>query len=190
MRQWQAATAAVGLAVAAVACQGNGTPAGRHSPAATASPTRSAPSTPWAQPTAATSFPGVPTVGPLFPRGAYPALHTCTASVVRSPAGDVIMTAAHCITGSAAGYRFAPGYRNGQTPYGVWRVRGAYGDQRWLDRRDPHHDWAFLSVARKRVAGHWRRLQDVTGANALGTTAAAGRRVTVIGYAFGANDEP
>jgi V8-like Glu-specific endopeptidase len=137
----------------------------------------------------AQKFNGVPTVGALFVPGAYPTLHTCTASVVRSTSGDVIMTAAHCVTGTGTGYRFAPGYHDGKTPYGVWSVTSAYGDPAWIARQDPHRDWAFLVVSDRQVSGQARSLQSVTGANRLGDTAATGSRVTVIGYGVGGNDK-
>jgi len=47
--------------------------------------------------------------------------HFCTASVVASPAGDLVLTAAHCVTGpSLADVVFAPGYANGKFPHGLW----------------------------------------------------------------------
>ena len=134
-------------------------------------------------------FAGVAKVGPLFLPGAYPSLHTCTASVVKTQSGDVIMTAAHCVTGTGAGYRFAPGYRNGKTPYGVWSITGAYGAPGWISRQDPHRDYAFLTVAPMQWNGKMRSLQSVTGGNALGRTAQQGDQVTVIAYAAGSNDE-
>lgn len=141
-----------------------------------------------ARPTAR-HFAGVPAVGALFAPALYPSLHTCTASVVRSKSNDVIMTAAHCIGGSAAGYRFAPGYRNGKTPYGVWHVTAAYGDPEWMSRQDPQRDWAFLTVADRTIGGKARTLQSVTGGHRLDDTAQPGSLVTVIGYALGHDDE-
>ena len=70
------------------------------------------------------AFAGTPTVGPLFPPGS--ATHTCTASVVASSVGNLLITATHCIAGDAAGYTFAPGYHDGVEPYGSWTVAGAY----------------------------------------------------------------
>jgi hypothetical protein len=139
---------------------------------------------------AARHFRGVASVGALFLPGLYPSLHTCSASVIRSSAGDVIMTAAHCVSGSGVGYRFAPGYHDGKTPYGVWNVTAAYGDPAWISGQDPHRDWAFLTVADRRIHGRLRSLQSVTGGSRLGHTARRGRRVTVIGYGIGRNDRP
>lgn len=137
----------------------------------------------------AKNFAGVPTVGALFVPGGYPTLHSCTASVIRTKAGNVIMTAAHCVSGTGVGYKFAPGYRNGKTPYGVWDVTAAYGAPGWISKQDPRRDYAFLTVADRQINGKSRTIQSVTGANRLGRTAAAGDLVTVIGYGLGSNDE-
>ena len=68
------------------------------------------------------SFSGLRSVGPLFPSGS--SIHTCTASVIASRTGDLVITAAHCLSGTGAGWRFAPGYDNGAEPYGSWKVVG------------------------------------------------------------------
>jgi hypothetical protein len=137
----------------------------------------------------AQQFAGVPTVGALFVPGAYPMLHTCTASVIRTKAGDVIMTAAHCVSGTGVGYKFAPGWRDGHAPYGVWDVTAAFGAPGWIDKQNPHRDYAFLTVANRMVSGKSRTLQSITGANRLGRTATAGDAVKVIGYGLGSKDE-
>src|SRR5580704_5562537 len=63
-------------------------------------------------------------IGALFRithRGQLSGGHFCTASVVDSPQGDLVMTAAHCVSGLGAGqFAFVPGFRDGRTPYGVW----------------------------------------------------------------------
>ena len=41
------------------------------------------------------------------------------ASVVDSPSGDVIATAAHCLSGNAKDLEFVPMYHDGQAPYGA-----------------------------------------------------------------------
>jgi V8-like Glu-specific endopeptidase len=133
----------------------------------------------------ATSFAGTPTVGPIF-RDGLTQDHECTASVIASPARDLILTAAHCVTGTAAGYQFAPGYDNGRTPYGVWTVTHAYVDSSWLKSQDPQHDYAILQVASHRSV----RLQDVTGANLLGTAPRSGTTITDVAYNAGSNDQP
>ena len=132
-------------------------------------------------PSAAASIPqgrlfrGVPYVGALFPdSGGVLGGHFCTASVVDSPAGNLLITSAHCLTGRPPGtVAFAPGYHRGQFPYGVFPVTAVYTDRAWSARRSVDDDVAFL-----RVAGD---VQQYTGALTLAT--GFGPRTTrVIGY--------
>ena len=124
------------------------------------------------------AFSGTPTVGALF-GSATSKKHFCTASVVASPEGDVLMTAAHCITGSAKGFSFAPGFHKGQAPYGRWTVTGAYFDPEWMAKQSPTRDFAFLTVAPRKIAGVQTEIQSVTGANVLGTKPSPGVTVTI-----------
>lgn len=133
------------------------------------------------------SIKGVPTVGPIF-RDGLQNDHGCTASVVASPTRDLILTAAHCVAGTAAGWLFAPGYDKGATPYGTWKVTHAYVDPAWTSRQDPQHDFAFLQVADHVRGGRRVTLQQVTGANRLGSAPRTGRRATDIAYNEGIDD--
>lgn len=159
---------------------------------ASASAVTSAPATSQAASVSSHSFDGTPTVGALFMPNAYPILHTCTASVVRSKSHNVILTAAHCMTGTGKGYVFAPGYHNGKTPYGIWHVTAAFGSPAWIHQRagSTKHDWAFLRVASSTRNGKSVRLQDVVGGNHLGHTAKVGASVHVPGYPVGAGGKP
>src|SRR5579859_7830432 len=72
-------------------------------------------------------FAGTPAVGALFAttRGGGLGRHFCTASVVHSPRGDVLITAAHCVPPRAARggqIAFVPGYSGGRAPYEIWTV--------------------------------------------------------------------
>ena len=87
------------------------------------------------------TFSGLRSVGPLFPPGS--SIHTCTASVIASRTGNLVITAAHCLSGSGAGWRFAPGYDNGVEPYGSWSVVGFYGAPAWLHSTLASSDYAI-----------------------------------------------
>ena len=128
-------------------------------------------------------FSGLRAVGPLFPPGS--ATHTCTASVVDSPSRNLLITAAHCISGKAIGFVFAPSYHDGAEPLGSWTVVAAYGDPLWIDHRDEQNDFAFLVVAPHRMDGHLVEIQDLTGAYSVVTAPLAGAVVTVPAYAGG-----
>ena len=106
--------------------------------------------------------------------------HFCTASVVESPAGDVILTAAHCTTGRTVGtYAFVPGYNGGRPPLGIWTVTATFVDQAWAESADPDDDFAFLIVQRTDSDGS---LQRLTGAEHMGAYVSPSRRFHVVGY--------
>lgn len=135
------------------------------------------------------AFDGTPTVGPLF-RNGLDHRHGCTASVIASPGHDQIITAAHCVSGTAAGWLFVPGYDKGNTPYGVWTVTRAYVDPSWISSQDPQHDYAILVLAHQQRGGHRVGVQDVVGANVLGLAPRHGERINDVAYNAGINDQP
>ena len=133
------------------------------------------------------AFGGTPAVGALFTTSAGQlGQHFCTASVVDSPAGDLAITAAHCITGTSGTLDFVPGYDRGDKPYGVWTVTKVYVDQAWSSSSSPDDDFAFLRVTK---AGSSVPVEDVTGAERLSTgTPAARQMVQAIGYPNATNE--
>lgn len=133
------------------------------------------------------SFNGVAAVGALFTEtNGKLGSHFCTASVVNSVAGDLALTAAHCVSGRTQPIVFVPGYIKGATPYGVWPVTKVYTDTAWDSAQDPDHDVAFLKLAN---APDGVPIENVTGAETLGTGVPAGELVQVIGYPDN-TDEP
>lgn len=137
-------------------------------------------------------FDGTPTVGALYFPGLYPGAHFCSASVVRSPGHDVIVTAAHCLQQqNGNGYTFAPGYDNGKTPYGTWTTTAAYADPKWIkDDGDTRRDFVFLTVAARTVKGKKENIQDVVGGNRLGLRAHKNQVLRITGYDLGTADKP
>ncbi|MEU8682560.1 trypsin-like peptidase domain-containing protein [Streptomyces sp. NPDC048611] len=124
-----------------------------------------------------------PAIGALFsPDGDGTPVHHCTASVVQSPGGDLLATAAHCV--HDGGFRtrlvFAPGLHDGIAPYGLWVPTRIQVDPRWISDRDPDHDVAFLRV--RRAGGAGGRIADLTGAERIRFDAPAGRAAQLTGY--------
>ncbi|MDN3294547.1 trypsin-like peptidase domain-containing protein [Streptomyces ficellus] len=124
---------------------------------------------------------GLPSVGVLLDAHG----HWCTASVVDSPKGNVVATAAHCVYGDGAAtenFSFAPAYsgkaRN-PAPYGEWKVRSVAVDDAWREHADDAHDYAFLTLE---ADGRGRQVQQVVGAAKPEWTSGPVRRVTVVGY--------
>jgi V8-like Glu-specific endopeptidase len=130
--------------------------------------------TPWAS-----HFTGEPAVGALFSTTGGNA-HFCTASVVDSPVGDIVLTAAHCIYSHAfaANVEYVPEYHNGHLPYGRWAVQQMWVARGWKASHDPNLDFAFLTVAP--VNG--RKIQSVTGGLRARFLLGYSEHVEVIGY--------
>ena len=133
------------------------------------------------------AFGGVPDVGALFTASAGKlGTHFCTASVVHSAGGDLAVTAAHCMSGvQGQQVVFVPGYANGKEPYGVWPVAAVYTDQDWQSAQDPDDDVAFLRLSDTKGVP----VENVTGAERLGTGWPSPALVRVIGYP-GDADQP
>ncbi|MFJ9867122.1 trypsin-like peptidase domain-containing protein [Streptomyces sp. NPDC101165] len=105
--------------------------------------------------------------------------HFCTASVVHSRQRDLIVTAAHCVDGDAGDLVFAPGYRDGHAPYGVWKVAKRFLPDGWAKGQHEDSDIAFAYV--DELGG--KRVEDVVGGNRFVTgTATGATAVTVTGY--------
>src|SRR5436305_901895 len=60
-----------------------------------------------------------PRVGAVFLSGSD--LHACTGSVLHSAAGNLVLTAAHCL-GTGGPARFVPGFARQAAPDDVWTV--------------------------------------------------------------------
>jgi len=146
------------------------------------------PSTSTTRAPSARAFVGLAFVGPLFPPGSTQ--HSCTASVITSSAGDLLVTAAHCLVGTGAGWRFVPGSHDGLAPYGTWEVVGLYGSPLWLTTTASTADYAIVRVAPQLRAGHLRSIQSVVGGATLSAAPARGTIVTVPAYAAGSGDRP
>jgi hypothetical protein len=94
---------------------------------------------------------GTDPAGALFSRdGDRLGAHFCTASVVKSRSGDLLITAAHCVWGLSLAHPgrllFAPGYARGKFPRGLWVVTRRFTDSRWSGSQNPDDDVAFLVV--------------------------------------------
>ncbi|MFC7310025.1 trypsin-like serine peptidase [Streptomyces monticola] len=126
------------------------------------------------------SMPGPPAetakVGALF-SGDLDGGHFCTASVVHSEDRNLIATAGHCL-GDGEDVVFAPGYHDGEAPYGLWQLDQVYEDDAWTNDEDEDHDLAFATL--KPLDGE--QIEDVTGASTLDTSGSTGHEVTVTGY--------
>ncbi|MEV6839417.1 FG-GAP-like repeat-containing protein [Streptomyces sp. NPDC051133] len=139
-------------------------------------------------------FGGVPTVGTFFHYVRDPATDKlvgrfCSASVIDSPQGNVVLTAAHCSGGSKG--MFVPGYdgaAKNPARYGRFPVQKWIRDSRWYrvgthPTRDAYSEFDY-AFARVGPNSHHQSVQKAVGA-ALKLGQVGGRynqTVTVIGY--------
>lgn len=136
-------------------------------------------------PLAGSPFTGVPQIGALFgtSNGSIDGQgHYCTGSVVNSPEGDVIVTAAHCVYDSSGVYTdiaFVPGYHDGQDPYGVWIPSAVVVSPQWASGSDPNYDVAFVVVHEQ---GSPTKIQDVVGGDQLSLSPGYAGLTQVVGY--------
>jgi Trypsin len=127
------------------------------------------------------AFTGTAAVGALFTiKNGKLLQHFCTASVVHSPDGDLALTAAHCMTGQGSSVVFVPGYDNGKVPFGIWPVTHVYTTQKWQSSADPDDDFAFLRLGD--ASSESGPIENITGAEQLGTGWNSHTLVQVIGY--------
>jgi V8-like Glu-specific endopeptidase len=134
---------------------------------------------------AASPYKGTGAVGALLIRshnGIIP-LVFCTATVVNSPSGNLILTAAHCLGRIPPDKMvFVPSYRgnsNHRYPYGIWRVTGQKLPPHWFPNGNVSIDFAFLTVSGD--------VQARTGGETLGTSSPVPSSVQLIGYTWRGN---
>jgi hypothetical protein len=112
--------------------------------------------------------------------------HVCTGSVLHSTAGNLVLTAAHCLAG-AAQITFVPGLSGDEAPPDLWTADNVYLDPRWVSSKDPHADYAIARVTND----HAGSVESHAGlALTLGTTPSPGSHVTVVGYPSGVGGSP
>lgn len=127
----------------------------------------------------AVKFSGSPTTGALFYTTGGKA-HFCSASVVNSAQGDLLLTAAHCVYDKsfAANVEYVPQYHDGKQPYGIWPVRSITVASGWQKSHNVNLDFAFLAVAPEKG----KSVQATTGGLKLGINLADDEKIVVIGH--------
>ena len=110
--------------------------------------------------------------------------HFCTASVVASPGGNVLITAAHCLNRGKGSHVynsdivFIPGYRDGQAPFGVWTPSKLIVARQWVASSDPDFDVGFVVLQ----PHDGKNIQQILGADRIALDDADRYQVHVTGY--------
>jgi hypothetical protein len=101
----------------------------------------------------------------------------CTASIVDSPRGNLVLTAAHCLGKTLAPtLMFAPYYNDHRAPLGEWHVTGQVFPPGWQPYGNVNEDFAFLTVSGD--------VQARAGAERLGFSWPVPARVRVEAYSL------
>lgn len=146
---------------------------------------------PTPQPTASPSPTSVPSAGSLagtdhigkvfFTLGGED--YVCSGNSVASTNGSTVSTAGHCVNeGGGAwvtNWVFAPGYDNGETPYGLWAATDIVSTEQWVSSGDISYDVAFAVVAPETGSA---TLTDAVGGSGITFDAARGEQYTAWGY--------
>jgi hypothetical protein len=166
-----------GLMALPVSCAGPAPTA--HAPGTTISISPQASSAPSAKP-----VPAQPRVGAVF-LGSQ-SMHTCSGAVLDSTSGDLILTAAHCLSAGIDAY-FVPKFARAAPDSDFFHVDAVYLDPRWVSDQDPMADFAIVRVSRNGGDSVETR---AGGGFAVGPAPKAGTDVTVTGYPMGTGGDP
>lgn len=118
-----------------------------------------------------TSFPNR-THGKVFftlPSEPPPNDFACSATVVTANNRSLVITAGHCVHAGSGGsfatnWMFAPGYRNGNAPFGSWAASELASLAGWVNGEDVSYDVGAAVMHRD---GSGRAIQDVVGARGI-----------------------
>jgi hypothetical protein len=125
-----------------------------------------------------------PRIGAVFLGGQ--SLHTCTASVLHSTTGDLILTAAHCMA-DGIDASFVPAFAESAEPQDFWHIDAVYLDPRWMATQSPLADFAVARVGR---ADGGSVEAAVGGGLTIGSSPPVGTDVVVTGYPLGVGGAP
>jgi hypothetical protein len=117
--------------------------------------------------------------------------YVCSGSVIKSPHGDVVLTAGHCVidpeTGTVTSSEmvFIPGYRNGTAPYGIWRAEFFTTTETWKktakagSTANEGGDLAFVDL---KDNGEGESVEEVVGSLGINFDQACNQVYTQFGY--------
>lgn len=106
---------------------------------------------------------------------------SCSGDAVTSANGSVVITAGHCVKYQGAwhtNWTFAPGYNNGNTPYGTWAAKSTLTTPQWEASEDMNYDIGAAVV--NPLNG--QKLTDVVGAQGIAFNQARNQSMYTFGY--------
>lgn len=108
--------------------------------------------------------------------------YVCSGNSVASDNGSTVSTAGHCTNEAgawASNWVFAPGYDQGETPYGLWSASDLFSTEQWISSEDLDYDVAFAVVEPESGSAS---LADTVGASGIEFNTERGALYTSFGY--------
>ncbi|MEU9830760.1 serine/threonine-protein kinase [Streptosporangium sp. NPDC048047] len=129
------------------------------------------------------------TVGKVFFR-AGERRHWCSATSVNSEAGNLLVTAGHCLydpkrRAAVASLVFVPAYHRGKALFGIYPGSSAAVHPKFVAFGDRGHDYAFVTV----YGAGGKRLAEAVGAQGLAWNGSGREKADVFGYPEGAHPD-
>ncbi len=108
----------------------------------------------------------------------------CSATVVDSPSGRVILTAGHCVYDPelarfAKRLTFIPAYSDGAAPFGSWAWSELETTRQWVRQANTNFDFATIVLRR---GGAGAVVEDTAGGLPLATNGPRGQTYRAVGY--------
>lgn len=109
-----------------------------------------------------------------------------SATVIKSKNKNLVVTAGHVVHEGISGgqgefatnWSFAPGYSNGNAPYGMWTAKRLMATSSWVNNGSLNEDVGF-AVLNKRGG---KNIADVVGSQNIAFNSAKGKAVKAFGY--------
>ncbi|MFF0308311.1 protein kinase [Streptosporangium sp. NPDC004379] len=116
--------------------------------------------------------------------------HWCSATSVNSEAGNLLVTAGHCLYDpkrreAVASLVFVPAYYRGKALFGIYPGSSAAVHPKFVDGGDRGHDYAFFTV----YGAGGKRLAEAAGAQGLAWNGSRREKADVFGYPEGAHPD-
>jgi V8-like Glu-specific endopeptidase len=127
------------------------------------------------------------TVGKVF-FSLGPSDYVCSGTAVASENKSAVMTAGHCVVDGGPGlwsnnWAFAPGYRNGNTPFGLWTAQSLWSTPEWVTLGNLRYDVGAAILA-PNSSGQY--LTDVVGGRGIAFNLPITQTFRSFGYPAGA----
>ena len=110
--------------------------------------------------------------------------YSCSATVISSGSGSLVLTAGHCVFDAGGTNRFAtnlafiPGYSRNSVPLGIWQGTNAITTKGWVRKAALDYDFALIRVG----ISPFGTLQSVVGSRGIGFDQKRKQRLSAYGY--------